>query len=76
MKSTPNAAEELWREEIEFARSMTPEQRLNAAGELFDEICERITAGIRHQFPRASAAEVKQILFERVELSRRLEGRE
>lgn len=64
---------ELRREEIRWARRLTPEQRLSMGGELFDEVCERMRIGIRNQFPDATGQRVKEILFERFEIIRRLE---
>ena len=75
MEPSKELIDELWREEAEFARTMTPVQRMNAAGELFDEVCERMRFGIRHQFPAASEDEVRRILFERVEIGWKLEER-
>ncbi len=60
-------------DEMLWARSLTPEQRLSMGGELFDEVCERMRIGIRNQFPDASEQRVKEILFERFEIIRRLE---
>jgi hypothetical protein len=39
---------------------------------LFDLACQITLTGIRHQFPEADETRVRQILFERIALKRRL----
>jgi hypothetical protein len=73
LEPTRASLDELWLEEILFARRYPAVQRMIAAGELFDEMCERMRAGIRHEFPEADERRVNRILFERMELARRLE---
>lgn len=65
--------DDLRREEIDDARRMTPQQKLEAGGELFDYACLATKAGIRMQHPHASETEILQLLRERVELGERLE---
>jgi hypothetical protein len=52
---------------------MSIEERVRAAGDLFDEVCQRMRDGIRWQFPDADEARVEAILRERLEIARRLE---
>lgn len=61
------------RDKVRWAREMTIEQKLAAAGELFDSVCERMRAGIRWQFPDADETRVEEILRERLNIARRLE---
>lgn len=74
MEPSRELIDELRREEIRFVRSVPPVQRMIAAGELFDEACELMRIGIRNQFPDANEERVEHILFERVEIARRLES--
>jgi hypothetical protein len=66
---TPEAALE---EQIKRYRQMTGEQRLKIALNLQEFACEVSRADIRHQHPGASAAEVEQLLHQRIEMGRRL----
>jgi hypothetical protein len=63
----------LFRERVLGARAIPPEEKLRAGGELFDDVCERMKAGIRWQFPDADEAAVNEILRHRLEIARRLE---
>lgn len=73
MQPTKELIDELYREEVERARQMSPEDKLLAGPRLFDWAC-RITAdGIRAQFPDADEQHVQKILCQRVALARRLE---
>ncbi len=65
---------ELWREEILRARRIPGAVRFAQAGELFDEMCERMLAGIRARFPGRSDAEHRRMLFEQFEIARRLDA--
>lgn len=51
MNPTPELIAQLDREALEQARRMSPEEKLRAGGELFDEACRWTLAGIRHQHP-------------------------
>ena len=50
---------------------MTGEERLKIALDLHEFACDLARAGIRRQFPDASAEEVERHLRRRIELSRR-----
>jgi hypothetical protein len=56
--------------QIEQYRRMTGEQRLSIALELHEMSCEIAREGIRHQNPKADAAEVERLLHRRLELAR------
>lgn len=75
MKPTQSLIDQLRRDKIEAAQQMTPDQRFLAGGERFDQVVERMVAGIRNQYPEATAAEVKQHLEHRLAVSERLENR-
>lgn len=65
----PQAALE---KQIEKYRSMTGEERLRVALDLYELSCEIARDGIRHQHPEANAAQVEQLLRERIALAQRL----
>ena len=65
---------DLYREEVQRARQMSPEEKFLAGGELFENACTLMVAGIRSQFPDADDAEVERILIQRLALARRLEA--
>lgn len=67
-------ADDLFRERVERARKMAPEEKLLAGPRLFDQACRIMRDGIRHQFPDADEARVTEILFERLALIRKLEA--
>ncbi len=74
MQPTRELGDELFREEVLAARAMDPEEKLRAGPRLFDFACRIAIEGIRNQFPDADERRVREILAERVELGRRLEG--
>lgn len=68
--------DELYREEVLDARSMSPEDKFFLGEELFDYACEITLAGIRHQNPDFSEDECGQELERRLDLAARMEGME
>jgi hypothetical protein len=56
-------------EQIKRYRGMSGEQRLNIALELHEMSCDIAREGIRHQHPKADAAEVERLLQRRLELA-------
>jgi hypothetical protein len=74
MKPTQELIDALYREEVIRARRSSPEQKLLSGPRLFDWACEMTKAGIRVQFPDADEQRVLEILKQRLELRRRLEG--
>jgi hypothetical protein len=75
METERELADQLYRERVERARRMTPEEKLQAGPRLFEQACQVMQDGIRHQFPDADANRVEEILRERLDIIRRLEGR-
>ena len=69
-------AEELYRERVEEARAMPPEDKLLAGEELFDYACSITLAGIHNQFPDASEDDCRRMLEERLALREELERRQ
>ncbi len=76
MEPTQELIDELFWEQIRFARQQTPGERISAGAELFDLACEIARGGIRRQFPNAAPEEVERILRERLALREKLERRE
>jgi len=66
---TPEAA---LQEQIERYRKMTGEQRLAIALDLHEFACDIARAGIRHQHPDATEAQIEQLLRERLRLAHSL----
>jgi len=64
---TPEAALE---RQIERYREMTGPERLQIGLELHEFACDVARAGIRRQFPEATAEQIEQHLRRRIELSR------
>jgi hypothetical protein len=69
-ESIPALADAIRRERVQRARAMPFEEKFVAGGELFDTACEFTKAGIRHDHPEYTEAEVL------AELRRRLVRRE
>jgi len=57
-------------EQISRYRRMTGEQRLAVALGLHELSCDVAREGIRHQHPKADAAEIERLLRRRLELAR------
>jgi len=64
--------DELYREEVLDARKMPVEEKLLLGERLFRWACEVTLAGIRNQNPDASEEVCQRILFERIELGKKL----
>ena len=64
--------DELYREEVLDARKMPLEEKLLLGERLFRWACEATLAGIRNQNPGASEQECQRILFERIQLGKRI----
>jgi hypothetical protein len=59
----------LEREDIEQARRMSPSEKLRAGGDLFDEACRWLLAGIRNDLAGISDADAHQELLRRLALA-------
>lgn len=74
MEPTQELVDSIYRERILRARRMSVEEKFLAGAELFEEVCQRMVDGIRCQFPAADETRVREILHQRLQLLRRLEG--
>src|SRR5262245_55853023 len=66
MKPTKELIDELYREEVQRARAMSPEEKLLAGPELFEAACRIMVAGIRNQNPGIDERQVGQIFRQRL----------
>jgi Rv0078B-related antitoxin len=66
---TPQAALDI---QISRYRAMTRQERVGIALRLHEMGCEMARLGIRRQNPKASAAQVEELLRQRLELARTL----
>jgi hypothetical protein len=71
--ATQRLIDELYREELIEARTMSPEEKVLAGQQLFEAACRMTLAGIRNQNPGASEEQCREILRQRLVLQRRLE---
>jgi hypothetical protein len=74
MEATKELIDAIYRERVLRARQTPPEAKLRAGAEPFESACRITMAGIRHQFPEADEAQVRQILRDRLALRKRLEA--
>jgi Rv0078B-related antitoxin len=65
----------LAREQIDAARRRAPAEKLRDGLRLFERTCRMMEAGIRHERPGASPAEILQLIRQRLRLARELETR-
>lgn len=73
MEPTPELIDAIYREKVERARRMRPEEKFWAGVELFDYACDISRAGIRSQFPGYSVLEVEDELTKRLRVREELE---
>jgi hypothetical protein len=73
MESIKELADDIYRERVLRARRTPIELKLSAGGELFEGVCERMAAGLRHENPGADEATIQELLRRRLALLRRLE---
>ncbi|MEO0415809.1 MAG: hypothetical protein AAF226_12760, partial [Verrucomicrobiota bacterium] len=61
------------RDKVIAARKMTPSERMFAGAELFADVCDRMRAGIKMQFPDLDDQEVHARLLKRLKRLRQIE---
>lgn len=74
MEPTKELIDELYRERVEAARRMSPEDKLLAGARLFDLTSKIMADGVRGQFPDADEHRVQEILRQRLDLIRQREN--
>ncbi len=60
-------ADAIYADKVRRARAMPPSKKMGLGADLFAEVCGRMRAGIRSQFPEASASEIEGILRKRLD---------
>lgn len=73
MDNIKELADEIDADRLQRARERRPMLKLLDGFELFDEVCGRMRAGIRAQFPNADQRQVEAILQERIDRLREIE---
>lgn len=73
MQPTQELIDQLFREEVLRARSMSMTDKFFAGTRLFELACRFTVAGIRNDHPEADERRVQELLWQRLELARRLE---
>lgn len=71
-KTSKQMDKSFW-QEIERARNQSGSHKMTESLRLFDEVAERMLAGIKSQFPVATQDEALHIRRKRIDLIRRLE---
>jgi hypothetical protein len=73
MEPTRELVDALFREKLERARRMSPDDKFLAGARLFERSCRIMMDGIRAEHPDADENRVRKLLRERLALLRRLE---
>lgn len=68
------SVEDLYWEEVEQARRISPQRKLALGLELYDRTRALMTAGIRAQHPEADEQTIRCMVRDRLESARRLEN--
>ncbi len=72
MAPTQELIDAIYRSKVLRARAMSPEEKLLAGANLFEEMCERMVAGLRRENPTSDDATIQELLRLRFERLRRL----
>jgi hypothetical protein len=72
MESIKELADELYRERVLRARATPPEEKVLAGARLFEEVCERMAAGLRDENPGADEDKIQELLRRRLDFLRQL----
>jgi len=73
MEPDQRLIDEIYREKVMRARSMSPARRAEIGAELSDVSGRMMREAIRRQFPQVSEAQIHELMRERIELARRLD---
>ena len=73
MDDIKELADEIDADRLQRSRERRPMLKLLDGFDLFDEVCDRMRAGIRHQFPQADRKQIEAILHERIDRLREIE---
>ena len=72
MEPTQEIADAIYRKRVLRARQTPLETKLLAGAQLFDEVCDRMRAGLRDENPGADATTIEELLRRRLDLLKRL----
>ena len=72
MEPTQELVDAIYRDRVLRARQVPPEKKLLAGAELFEQVCERMRAGLRDENPGADEPAIEILLRKRLSLLRRL----
>ena len=72
MAPTHEMIDSIFRDKVLRARAMSPEEKFQSAGRLFDEMCERMAAGLRRENPQAEETTIRELLRLRLQRLQRL----
>jgi hypothetical protein len=72
MGATKELIDDIYRERVLRARRTPIEQKFLAGGQLFEDVCVRMAAGLRHENPGADEATIQELLRRRFDLLHRL----
>jgi hypothetical protein len=72
MQPTQELIDAIYREKVLRAREVPLEQKILAGAQLFDDVCERMAAGLRAENPTATEDEIEERLRQRLDFLRKL----
>lgn len=72
MVPTKEIIDEIYRDRVLRARATPLEEKLLAGARLFEDVCERMAAGLRDENPEADEETIQELLRRRLDLLRRL----
>jgi hypothetical protein len=72
MGPTQDLVDEIYQDRVLRARATPPEEKLLAGARLFEEVCERMAAGLRDENPDADESTIQELLRRRLDLLRRV----
>jgi hypothetical protein len=72
MEPTPGLVDELYRAQVLRARASSPAAKFAAGPSLFEDVCERMAAGLRMENPSADEATIRELLRLRLDRLRKL----
>jgi hypothetical protein len=73
MQPSLELIDEIFTRKVRRAREANPVEKMLDGARLFDMVCRIASDGIRHRHPEASESEIRAMLFDQVNLLRKLE---
>jgi hypothetical protein len=72
MEPTQELLDAIYRDRVLRARQVHPGEKLLAGGELFEQVSDRMRAGLRDENPGVDEETIEELLGRRLDLLRRL----